>query len=194
MWVKLNSYNTNVQSYVNQPFVTTRSSTSGAAYEAIFIGMHIPTSTFATATSSASGNQSVIISQEKATIGEWFHLVYTFDDNETKLYINCKLVGTSNKSYSSQYLLDDPVLLGYVGSKGGGNFCWLNGCLDDIYIYDRILEPSEFQNVCCAKNANPLLITSKDVSSCQSTNTITADAKGGTYNAPLKLDKKSNQR
>ncbi len=71
--------------------------------------------------------------------GQWYHLVGTFDDatREGRVYLDGALVHTSTTTKSP--LPNSDALT--IGRSGFGEY-WA-GTLDDIRIYDRVLDPSE---------------------------------------------------
>lgn len=158
LWAKINSYSNTAVAYSNQPFITTRSRNTTGNYEAYFMGMYKPTSVLDAATTATSGTQNAILSTVTASIGVWNHLVYMFRSDSTWLYINGVFQQKVYKGFVSGYLAGDSVLLGYVGS-GPSTYSRLNGCLDDIRIYNRLLTPTEITTLYTEPN-NPAGINS----------------------------------
>lgn len=165
LWAKITSYTNTSLAYVNQPFITTRSRNAVGAYEAYFMGIYKPSSVLDAATSSTLGSQSVILSSATANLNVWNHLVYMFKNDSTWLYINGVFQQKAFKGYVSGYLAGDSVLLGYVGS-GPSTYSWLNGCLDDIRIYNRMLNQADISTLYTEVN-NPLNIGMKNATSFQ---------------------------
>lgn len=81
----------------------------------------------------------------------WSSLVYTYDGDRAKLYINCKLVldyPVKNLTFTNSYDL-------FFGKMNNAQYpYWFNGVLDEVRIYDRPLDESEVQEYsfgCAAK-------------------------------------------
>ena len=144
LWAKINNFSSNNLNYSNQPFVFTRARDSVAFYEAYFVGMYRPNQKFDAANTSAMQKQIASISSISAEKEKWYHIVYMFDTDTTYLFVNGKLEQKNYKGFFSSYLQKDSVVLGYVGNQNKEkSYCWLNGCLDDLKFYDRILSASE---------------------------------------------------
>jgi hypothetical protein len=144
LWAKISSYSTSVGgNYQNQPFITTRASSLPGTYEAYFMGMYITGSNLDAATSSTTGTQNAILSTTTVSINVWNHLVYIFRSDSTWLYVNGVFAQKVYKGFTSGYLAGDSVLLGYVGDVTNSSFARLNGCLDDIRIYNRKLSQAD---------------------------------------------------
>jgi Concanavalin A-like lectin/glucanases superfamily len=78
--------------------------------------------------------------------GTWFHVAYTVNSTENKMYINGVLVDTQvakpmGLDTSDLYIGKDPI--------GGGSYC--PGKIDDVAFYNRTLTQSEITNLYHAK-------------------------------------------
>jgi len=75
---------------------------------------------------------------------EWTHLAYTYDDTQNifTIYVNGDIDTQATKDYGIQNTNHDL----FFGCESKGSTIWhtYDGYLDEIVIYDRILEPSEF--------------------------------------------------
>jgi hypothetical protein len=144
LWAKITSYNTSVGgNYQNQPFITTRANTMPGTYEAYFMGMYMAGNNLDAATTSATGAQNAILATTTAGLNVWNHLVYIFRSDSTWLYVNGVFAQKMYKGFTSGYLTGDSVLLGYVGDVTNTSYARLNGCLDDIRIYNRKLSQAD---------------------------------------------------
>ena len=156
LWAKITSYTNTNNAYSNQPFITTRSRNADFNFEAYFVGMYSPTSKIDAATTSTSGLQNAILSNITASVGVWNHVVYMFRQDSTFLYINGVFQQQVFKNFASGYLIGDSVTLGYVGS-GLSTKSFLNGCLDDVRIYNRQLTSSEVNQLYIEPNTKPTI-------------------------------------
>lgn len=82
----------------------------------------------------------------------WHHLVITYDDSFFSFYIDGKQEGRSPKDYETQFNPLDSVLVGVTGSKKNEKF--LNGIVDDLTFYDRVLTQSEVGELYNTPNPN----------------------------------------
>jgi len=75
---------------------------------------------------------------------EWTHLAYTYDDTQNifTIYVNGNIDTQATKDYDIQNTNLDL----FFGCESKGSTIWhtYDGHLDEIVIYDRVLEPSEF--------------------------------------------------
>lgn len=71
-------------------------------------------------------------------VGQWTHIVMTWENNVTKFYKNGTLIATTGTT--------DSTAISYTGTAGlkiGTNQTYLNGILDDLRVYNRVLTASE---------------------------------------------------
>ena len=84
-------------------------------------------------------------SSTRASSNQWYHLVATFGSGSAKIYVNGFNETSWDTGYSSLYSSDVSLLLG-AGTADHpvvNPDDRLNGKLDDIYIYNRALSPTE---------------------------------------------------
>ncbi len=72
----------------------------------------------------------------------WYHVVYTNDGDSARMYIGGKLIGTA---YSPQTFTNTSDLV--FGKNYQPNIYWLNGALDDIRIYNKVLSAAEVDSL-----------------------------------------------
>lgn len=152
LWVKLNAFESNSLNYPGFSFVSTRVRQEVEYYEAYSISLFKENRKFSASVTSSMQNQVSSISRVEAEKDKWFHLVYMFDSDTTYFYVNAELQQKNFKGFVSNYLASDSVVLGYVGNHLADtveykNFSWLNGCLDDLKFYNRILSPAEISEL-----------------------------------------------
>ncbi len=84
------------------------------------------------------GNSQVTSDQRSWAVGQWYHLVFTYDGTAVKVYVNGEeegsqaITGTSGTSTG--------LYVGARNSNGGNRF---NGHMDDVRVYDRGLTATE---------------------------------------------------
>ncbi|PBQ30809.1 hypothetical protein CNR22_03130 [Sphingobacteriaceae bacterium] len=152
LWVKITDYERNSYNQTGIPFIVTRVGPYVEYNEAYLVCLNYKNHRFYGATNSPIQEQVVNISQTRADLKKWYHVVYGFDTDTTYLYVNGKLEQKNLKHFLTNYLVTDSVLLGHSGNNMPDtfkyrNFSWLNGCLDDIKIYNKILSPAEVKDL-----------------------------------------------
>lgn len=89
---------------------------------------------------------NVFITGGTYSVGTWLHLAATFDGvTGGELFVNATSVNSGNV-FNAPSSTNLPIYMGtYPGSPGAGN--QLNGILDDVRIYSRVLSGSEITTV-----------------------------------------------
>ena len=85
-------------------------------------------------------------------IDTWYHIIYTTNSaaNELKLYVDGELVSESNAGATAENMNERRI-----GSEHNGR--WLNGMIDNVRIYDRVLNADEVkQNLEAKANLTPI--------------------------------------
>lgn len=80
------------------------------------------------------------ISPPAVTNATWHHLVYTFDNQSEKVYIDNVLVSTNTDTSTETLNYGAPFT---IGAKAASAFDKWLGKIDDVKIYNRALVPSE---------------------------------------------------
>jgi len=75
------------------------------------------------------------------TLSTWYNIVATFDGTTAKIFINNSLLGSGN--YSSWNTVLDSVVIGAQTTRTRFH----NGKIDDIRIYDRVLDSTEITSL-----------------------------------------------
>ncbi|TAL47552.1 LamG domain-containing protein, partial [archaeon] len=71
------------------------------------------------------------------TTGQWYHLVGTYDGNKVRVYVN----GVDDQSTPT--LASGPISPSSTMDLGGKATVYLNGLMDNVKIYSRVLSPDE---------------------------------------------------
>ena len=71
----------------------------------------------------------------------WYDVVATFENGIVQLYVDGEFIG--NKTYNQGSIDGSAVRFGRHNS---GDPQWFNGSLDDIAIWDRVLNPQDSSN------------------------------------------------
>ncbi len=86
--------------------------------------------------------------QKMACDDAWVFYASTYDNatRTVELYLDGSLVKTIHESDSSAILRTSSEPL-YIGRNGSASVYYINGALDDIRLYNRVLSPSEIQTL-----------------------------------------------
>lgn len=80
--------------------------------------------------------------------GEWYAVMYTNDGKKARLYVNCDL--KYEVDFPETFTNNDDL---YIGKLDDPFYpFWLNADLDDLRIYNRVLNESEMYLLCDKKN------------------------------------------
>lgn len=96
--------------------------------------------------------QTSVYSMNEFPRFKWQHLAISYDHNFLSFYINGKLEGKCTKNYETEFNPLDSVVVGTTASIK--NQRSLNGIVDDIEIYDRVLTDKEILELYNAPNPN----------------------------------------
>ncbi|MFN3343116.1 MAG: LamG-like jellyroll fold domain-containing protein [Flavobacteriales bacterium] len=137
MWVKVNGYNSGSFS-INGIYSLINKSASAYIYNFI-VGVNSSTDKYFS-TSEMSFTQQVINSTSTSNNGNWEHLVVMMDDDSLKMYVNNTLEFSMFKGFTSTFTSDSI----FIGGTGHDTYTgYFNGNIDDIRIYNRILNAQE---------------------------------------------------
>jgi hypothetical protein len=94
-----------------------------------------------------------VTSRDDVPVGRWVHLLATFDGLTAILYVDGQVSGRAGYRMG---IPDEqtPVLIGASAASGSVSG-FLAGQLDEVFIYDRALQPTEVEAL--ARGARPLL-------------------------------------
>jgi len=91
-------------------------------------------------------------SNEAPAFGNWQHLVLSYNDTEVRFYVDGQLNVVSPKVFPTVFSADDDFVLGntqYPTSQRG-----FQGSIDDVLIYNRVLNDAEVLELYNAPNPN----------------------------------------
>lgn len=85
-------------------------------------------------------------------LGQWYHVVWTYDGYTARLYINCEL--KESKRISLTFTNDYDL---YMGRMNDPQYpYWFNGSLDEVRIYNRALNTDEISALCKTNAKTPV--------------------------------------
>ena len=84
-------------------------------------------------------------------VGTWAHVAATYDGAVMRLYLNGVEVASLNKT--GQVATNAAVSMALGGQPSGAGERSMDGLLDDVYLFDRALDPTELQSLMQAPSA-----------------------------------------
>jgi hypothetical protein len=73
----------------------------------------------------------------------WYHIVFTFDGLQLRMYLNGQLDAQKSQNYIPK-IDDDPIR---IGSWGGGSGRSIDGQIDDVRIYNYALTEAQIKSL-----------------------------------------------
>lgn len=92
---------------------------------------------------------SVFVESPKPVFNAWYHYVFTYSDGYTSLFVDGKLIGTTNKHNINKPASRELFFSGLGGSA-------FHGKLDDIRIYNRVLTKDEVKSLYDIETKKPV--------------------------------------
>ncbi len=152
LWVKIDHPMPNGRGTETNPIILTHVSSDDDFNEAFIIVYDLNTKNVAANNTLNKEKQVSIYSSTLFSLREWHHLVLTYDYNFICFYIDGALEGKMVKKFDSQFLEGDSVVIGNLITKKNTRF--LNGSVDDIEIFNRVLSQKEVFELYNAPNPN----------------------------------------
>lgn len=95
----------------------------------------------------ASQGGSVLVSESTIANGEWTHVALSFDGTTKRIYINGALAGSDAAPVPVTW--DDHML--FIGADEGATQTRANdflfGAIDEVMVFDRVLDPTEISGL-----------------------------------------------
>ncbi|MEL6559137.1 MAG: LamG domain-containing protein [Bacteroidota bacterium] len=89
----------------------------------------------------SSANWASVINSDVSTLNNWHHVIFTYDGNDLKLFIDGTEVASEAISHVVNYSEGNPLQIGFYATQSSGNY--FSGSIDDVRIYNRHLNNSE---------------------------------------------------
>src|SRR5690606_1093982 len=85
--------------------------------------------------------------------GRWYNVIATFDSVSTRIYVDCELVLTNTPTTTTTAPLGTTTDIVAIGTNlFGSNYSsfpyWFNGIMDDLRVYNRVLNEDEIPLYC----------------------------------------------
>lgn len=135
-WINTNSLNSNWQTVIGK-YETNQ-------YGPYWFGLHLDRAN--AWISNGSGSFTLFDSDRSVAKNRWVHIVWTGRGTVGKMYVNGVLDGTKTMPLMTQN--NDLVTIGkQVLWTGIDSYCWFNGSLDDIRLYNRTMSDCEVKDL-----------------------------------------------
>jgi hypothetical protein len=157
LWVRIDKPVYKGTGYYVNPIILAKCHNGDNFFEGYFIGydLFLKKITVNTDVVLKDTIQVAMSSSKIISTGEWHHLVLAYDDDFLWLYIDGVLQNNEKamrKAFRSCFLQGDSVMIGNTANAKNNRF--LCGAVDDIYIYNRVLNQDEVLELVKAKDPN----------------------------------------
>jgi hypothetical protein len=152
LWVKIELVSFSGQGYDVNPVILTKNSRLDDFFEGYGIYYVYETNRIQGVCTYDSVRQVALYCTSPFDRNKWHHLVLTYDNDSMAFYVDGKKEGKLAKGFATRFEPGDPVLVGATGNKKNNRF--LNGVVDDIFIYDRALTDAHVKELYEAPNPN----------------------------------------
>jgi len=120
--------------------------------EAFLIDYHYNMRKFSVNNSLSKDKQIYVFAAKTTYLRRWYHLCLTFDNDFLTFYVNGEEQGRFKKGFETHYLENDSVLVGI--RTGALNNRYFVGMIDDIQIFNRVIDQREVLALYQAPNPN----------------------------------------
>ncbi len=141
LWVKIERRVWAGSGYHCNPILLTKNTNESDFYESYSIFYNLDNRKVGSSCTLDSLKQSCNESTKSIALYEWQHIVMSYDKNSHSLYLNGVPQRKATKDFETHFIETDSVLIGVTGNKKNNRF--MDGEVDDIQFYDRVLSDSE---------------------------------------------------
>jgi hypothetical protein len=152
LWVKIERETYAGKGYKANPIILTKGNQNDDFYEAYGIYYILDSKKIGASGARDSLRQVGVLSKKEFPLFKWHHLVLSYDDAYFSFYIDGKLERKAVKNYETIFSETDSVLIGYTANKKNNRY--LEGAVDDIEFYARVLSDDEVVSLYNAPNPN----------------------------------------
>jgi hypothetical protein len=142
MWVRMDAVILKGRGVEINPFIITKNNQPQNFFEGYLIAYCYERQGRVVAGATVDSLQQLtLLSRDSVAPYRWHHIAITYDDDFMSLYID----GVQNikmaKDFRSVFNPADSVMVGHTANNKNHRF--MNGSVDDIFIYNRVLSPAE---------------------------------------------------
>ena len=155
IWVNVDQISNSGQGYAFNPIIlATNTRSPGTFMEAYSMYVRMSNRQLLTVMTNPSPVNEIYFSGSNVPDDTWHHYVLTYDDNTMKTYMDGVLLNTKSKGFNSAGTFsNEQVRVG--SSMNWNNNRALDGAVDDIQIYNRVLSDAEVMAL--FQEANPVI-------------------------------------
>ena len=164
LWVKIDQQMFKGEGFHGNPVIRTRSHAGDDFDEAYSMTYHFNLRKLNCNTTHSELKQTTVYPSDITYLQQWYHLVMTYDSKTLTFYINGVLEGKSAKNFESRFLEGDSVIVGMT--YGLKNKRYLQGTVDDIRIYNRVISPKEVFDLYNDPNPNKSAVIMRWIALC----------------------------
>ncbi len=152
LWLNVSNEIWAGQGYTINPVILTKSCNKDDFFESYAIYYMPEGDNIGCCLTKDSTNQMGIPSATKFERFKWHHLVLTYNKEGMAFYIDGKKQGEFTTGFAATFSKTDSVLIGSTGNQKNNRF--LNGFIDDVAFYDRVITAEEVEELFNAPNPN----------------------------------------
>ncbi|BDS15665.1 LamG domain-containing protein [Aureispira anguillae] len=158
IWVNVDQLSTSGWGYAFNPIILATNTLSPGSYmEAYSLYVVMSNRKLLTLTTRPNPRKQTLFYAGSVPDDSWHHYVMAYNDDTLKSYIDGVLIGSQYKGYNSAGTFSNETVR--VGSSlNWSNNRALDGAVDDIRIYNRVLSFSEIQSLYTEANPNQPVI------------------------------------
>jgi hypothetical protein len=150
IWFNIDNTVESGQGTPSNPIILTKNCVCDSFYEGYYLGYDYNGNRICAATTLSKKYQISLRTVDKVVLNKWYHVVITYDDDFLTMYVDGVLENRMNKNFRSVFAEKDSVMIGNSANKL--NYRFLNGYVDDIRIYERVLTGKEVAELYNAPN------------------------------------------
>lgn len=143
LWARMTAVSNAGAGMVYNPiFISRNSDNKGSKFEGcgIYLQMNANPKILAITTDSVTESERYMFSNQTVIENEWKHYVITYNFDSLSFYVDGELQNTIFKGFNSYFSVTDSVVL---GATIRSQLRYFNGSIDDVRIYNRVINSSE---------------------------------------------------
>lgn len=152
LWVKVEHKIWSGTGVFYNPVLITKNTEADDFYEAVAIYYMLESERLTGVNALDSTRDVGVFSNRKFERYLWHHVVMCYNFEKSWLYIDGRLDAEASKLFSTTFLASDSVVLGNTANRKNGRY--LNGCIDDVAFYNRVLNEEEVRELYNAPDPN----------------------------------------
>ena len=141
LWIKIDAVMEKGNGIPVNPIILAKNGFGDDFFEGYFLEYNYESKRIVATTSCDSARQVTLSSNDAFALQEWHHLAITYDRHFLSLYVDGVNEIQMAKNFESCFDHDDSVMIGNTANTKNKRF--LNGSIDDIRIFNRVLSPQE---------------------------------------------------